>query len=33
MAAYEGVVDAGTLVYGSYSAEGYCLKRAAYTPA
>jgi hypothetical protein len=32
VAAFEGVVDAGTLVYGSYSADGYCLKRALLAP-
>ena len=32
VAAHEGVVDGGTLVYGSYTADGYCLKRAPFAP-
>lgn len=32
VAAYEGVIDGGSLVYGSYGADGYCLKRAAFAP-
>jgi hypothetical protein len=33
VAAYEGFVDGGNLVYASYTSEGFCLKRAPFAPA
>jgi Tol biopolymer transport system component len=32
VAAYEGFVDGGTLVYASYSSKGFCLKQAPFAP-